>query len=527
VQTIDNMKKPFVLVAGLLIFCGSGSRAQEKVIGRCASTPSFDTSQGPRWAGWSPDITNTRFQPAAQAGLTAADVPKLALQWAFGFPSATSAFSHPTVAGRRVFVGSQNASVYALDTTSGCVIWTAKASAGVRTAITLGNNTAFFGDLRASVYAADAATGKILWTTRLDEHPAARITGSPAFYQNRLYVPVSSFEEGQGANPKYECCTFRGSIVAMDAVSGAIVWKRYTVDDEPRPIGKNASGTTRLGPSGAAIWSTPTIDAKRHVLYVATGNMYTEPQQPTSDAVLAFDLDKGNLVWTAQLTPRDVFVVGCGPSQKAANCPSDVGPDFDFGNSPMLAATTAGRDLLVIGQKSGVGWALDPDKKGAVLWQYRAGKGSELGGMEWGSAVDGDQAYFPVSDVLKPEPGGLHAVKLATGERVWYAPPPPLKCAAGRGCTAALSAAVTVIPGIIFTGSMDGGIRAYSTKDGSVVWEFDTNRSFETVDGVSASGGSINGPGPTIAGGMVFINSGYSVLGGRAGNVLLAFSVRK
>jgi polyvinyl alcohol dehydrogenase (cytochrome) len=219
-------------------------------------------------------------------------------------------------------------------------------------------------------------------------------------------------------------------------------------------------------------------------------------------------------------------VVGCGP-RGGPNCPAEVGPDFDFGNSPRLATLPDGRDIIVIGQKSGVGWALDPTRRGAVLWQYRAGKGSELGGMEWGSAVDADHAYFPVSAVLKPEPGGLHAVKLTTGERAWYAPPPPLKCSAGRGCNPALSAAITVIPGIIFTGSIDGGVRAYSASDGSIVWSFDTNRSFETINDVPANGGSINGPGPAIAGGMVFINSGYSSFGGRAGNVLLAFGIQR
>jgi polyvinyl alcohol dehydrogenase (cytochrome) len=510
---------------------GEGGRA------RCSSTstaPSFDPSTGPRWTAWSPDLGNTRFQSAAQAGLTADQVSKLVLKWAFGFPNATSARALPTVAGGRLFVGSQSGLVYALDAKSGCTIWTFQAKAGVRSGITIGTRpnattfAAYFGDGRSNAYALDAATGELLWTRNLEDHPSSHVTGTPALYQDRLYVPIASGEEGQGNNPKYECCTFRGSLVALDAATGSLVWKTYTIANEAKPIGKNASGTTRWGPSGAGIWSAPTIDPARHLVYAATGNMYTEPQQPTSDAIVAFDLDTGAIKWIAQVTPEDVFVVGCNRPD-AANCPKDVavGPDFDFGQAPMLVKLPNNRDVLVAGQKSGVGWALDPDNRGAVLWQYRAGKGSALGGMEFGSAVDAEQAYFAVSDTLGPAPGGLHAVKLIDGSRAWYAAPPPLRCtpAAGRGCNAALLGAITVIPGVVFTGSNDGGVRAYATKDGSLVWEYDTNRSFDTVNGVPAKGASINGPGPVVVGGMLYINSGYGALGGRPGNVLLAFGL--
>jgi polyvinyl alcohol dehydrogenase (cytochrome) len=510
-----------------------GSAATPASMGRCASPPlPFDLSRGPQWNGWGVDVTNTRFQPAAQAGLTAEQVPKLTLKWAFGFPNATTARALPTVAGGRVFVGSQSGTVYSLDAKTGCTVWTFQTNSGVRTGIVLGprqgrgDATAYFGDGRAVVYAADAGTGELLWAHKLEEHPSAHVTGTPTFYQNRLYVPIASGEEGQGGNARYECCTFRGSLVALDAVTGAVVWKTYTIKDEPKPVGTNKSGTTRWGPAGAGVWSSPTVDAKRHMVYAATGNMYTEPQQTTSDAVLAFDLDTGKVVWSAQVTPKDVFVTGCN-APTAANCPADVGPDFDFGNAPILATLPNGRDALVLGQKSGVGWALDPDNRGAVMWQYRAGTGSALGGMEFGSAVDLQQAYFAVADGNSPRPGGLHAVKLASGERVWYAEPPPLaKCGKpSRGCNAALLAAITVIPGVVFAGSNDGAVRGYSTRDGSMIWEFDTNRDFTTVNGVPAKGASINGAGPTVVGGMLYINSGYGALGGRPGNVLLAFGV--
>ncbi|HUR32620.1 MAG TPA: PQQ-binding-like beta-propeller repeat protein [Vicinamibacterales bacterium] len=495
----------------------------------CVSPPPFEG--GVRWGGWSPDLANTRFQP--NPGLTAEQVPGLTLKWAFGFPDAANARGLPTVAFGRVFVGSQRGVVYALDAKTGCTIWTFVAAAGVRSGIVIGPGAgpapaiAYFGDGRATVYAVNAATGTLLWSKKVEDHPNANITGTPALYQNRLYIPVASGEEGQGNNAKYECCTFRGSVVALDAASGALIWKTYTIANEPRPLGRNRSGTTRMGPSGAGIWASPTVDAKRRLLYAATGNMYTEPQQTTSDAVIAFSLATGQVVWTSQLTPKDVFVVGCGGTNpSAANCGDDVGPDFDFGNAAMLVTRTDGKDLLVIGQKSGVGWALDPDRQGAVVWQYRAGNGSALGGMEFGSATDGERVYFPVADANGAQAGEMHAVDLLTGQRIWMTPPPAPKCGTrARGCTPAILAAVTAVPGAVLAGAQDGGLRAYSTATGAVIWEYDTNREFRTVNGVTAKGASMSGPGPIVAGGMVFVGSGYGALGGRPGNVLLAFGV--
>jgi polyvinyl alcohol dehydrogenase (cytochrome) len=460
-------------------------------------------------------------------------VPTLTLKWAFGFPDATSARAQPTVAGGRLFVGAQNGTVYALEAKSGCTIWTFKAAAGVRTAIAIGQGvggapaTAYFGDGRANVYAVNASTGAQIWSRRVEDHPIAHITAAPVVYQNRVYVAVASGEEGQGSNANYECCTFRGSLVALNATDGTLVWKTYTIAGEPRQRGRNKGGAVRWGPSGAGVWSTPTIDPKRRVIYAATGNMYTEPQQSTSDALLALDLDTGRIVWTSQVTPKDVFVVGCN-NPNAANCPGgdELGPDFDFGNSPILVTLPRGRDVIVIGQKSGVGWALDPDQGGAVIWQYRAGRGSALGGMEFGSAADEERVYFPVADGIQPTAGELHAVRIDTGERVWRALPQPPRCGErGRGCSPAILAAISVIPGVVFAGANDGGVRAYSTKDGAILWEYDTNREFETVNGVPAHGASISGAGPAIVGGMLYINSGYGGLGGRAGNVLLAFGI--
>jgi polyvinyl alcohol dehydrogenase (cytochrome) len=492
--------------------------------GRCGANGPNASQFVPGWTGWSPSTDNTRFQPATANPLfTAGDVPKLTLKWAFGFPDASSAWAQPSVIRGHLFVGSQNGTVYALDARSGCVDWAFSAAGGVRTAITVGNGVIYFGDTAANVYALDERTGSRRWMRSVETHSLARITGSPTLHDGRLYVPTSSYEESQGADPQYACCTFRGSITALDAATGAVVWKTYTIPQEPQRRGTSTTGTPLWGPSGAAIWSAPTVDARRGLLYVATGNQYSGPAHPSSNAVMALDLKTGAVRWAKQVTPNDIYLTGCRAGNP--NCPEANGPDVDFGSPPMLARTTTGRNLIVIGQKSGIGFALDPEKNGEIVWEYRAGRGGVLGGIEWGSAVDGERAYFAVSDITHPQPGGLHAVTLATGQRAWFAPPRPPVCGSGRGCNAAQSAAVTVIPGAVFSGSNDGALRVYSTADGAILWEFDTNREFTTVNGVAGRGASMIGPGPVVAGGMVFVSSGYGAFGGRPGNVLLAFGV--
>jgi polyvinyl alcohol dehydrogenase (cytochrome) len=498
-------------------------------IGRCVNPPPMRApASGSGWNGWSADLENTHFQPAKAAGLTADDLPKLTLKWALGLPEATSAWAQPTVVGGRVFVGSQNGTVYSLDATSGCVAWIYTAQGGVRGSVTVGPRpgapgrfNAYFSDQKGYAYAVDAATGAQVWSVQVEAHPLIRLTGSPALYRDRLYVPTSSYEE-VGKGPTYNCCTFRGAVVALDTATGKAIWRAYPIDEEPKLMGKRPDGGESWGPSGGAIWSAPTIDAKRGLIYVGVGNTYSgKESQPGTDGIVAFDLKTGKKKWQQQLAPGDVY--GCRNGEP--NCGTQQGPDFDFGASPAIAKLPNGRDIIVVGQKSGVAFGLDPDAGGKVVWQYRAGRGGALGGIEWGVATDASLAYLPVADQTSPQPGGLHAVKLDTGERVWFAPPPdPLLCGRpGRGCNAAQSAAVTVIPGAVFSGSFDGGIRAYSTKDGKVLWQYDTNREFKTVNGVRAFGASLNGPAPVAVDGMLYVNSGdYRA---RPGNVLLAFGI--
>jgi polyvinyl alcohol dehydrogenase (cytochrome) len=465
------------------------------------------------------------------AGFGAPDVPRLKLKWAFGFPGANAAPAQPAVAGGRVFVGSATGTVYALDAATGCTWWTYQAAeAAARTAVSVGPRpggwAVYFGDQAATVHALDAATGAVLWKTKVDDFWAARVTGSPLLSAGRLYVPVSSDEETQGLNAAYECCRFRGSVSALDAATGRLIWKTYTIADPPRPVGRNRSGTQLWGPAGAGVWSSPTLDVKRRVLYVGTGNAYNAPDPGVTDAILALDLETGRLVWSRQFTENDWYTFGCRITE---NCPEPVGPDFDFASSPILRELPGGRRVLIAAQKSGMVYGLDPDRDGAVLWSTRVGRGGPRGGVQWGPATDDRHVYVAVSDVVSAAPheaGGIHALRLADGGTFWYTPAPPLACRPGaRGCNAAQSAAVTATEGVVFSGSVEGKLRAYSTASGAILWEFDTARAFPTVNGVSARGGSIDGPGPVAAGGMLFVNSGYDFFLGDPGNVLLAFSV--
>jgi polyvinyl alcohol dehydrogenase (cytochrome) len=378
----------------------------------------------------------------------------------------------------------------------------------------------FFGDLRANAYALDATNGRLIWTRRLDEHPLAAITGTMSYHDGRIFVPVQGLnEEVQGGRPDYECCTFRGSVSSLDATTGTVLWKTYTIG-ERKSRGKNSAGTPLWGPAGGGVWSSPTIDLKRGVLYVGTGNGYADPPQPMTDAVLALDIDTGKVRWSHQALANDNWTLGCNRNNEGnPNCPNMLGPDLDFAASPALV-TVGGRDLLVLPQKSGVAHALDPDKRGESVWEYRFGPGSGRGG-QWGGAVDGRNFYVGAT-----KSGTVVALDLATGKPRWEHPAEPLLCgAASNACAASQGAAVTVIPGAVLSGSLDGGLRAYSTADGTVLWQFDSNRTFDTVNGVEAHGGSLDAAGPTVADGLLIVTAGYGGTVSMPGNVLLVFGL--
>ncbi len=489
----------------------------------CPNPGTFSITPG-GWSGWSTDPRNSRFQP--EPGLSLDEIPRLKVKWSFAYPG--DSYGQPTVAGGRVFLTSRGGAIYSLDARTGCLYWRFKQPTPSRTTISIGplpgvarsGYAAYFGDTAANVYAVDAASGDLLWKTRVDSHPRAILTGSPVLFRDRLYVPVSSYEELTSTLADYSCCTFRGNVVALDAATGKTVWKAFAIDRSPAPTKKNSAGTQMYGPAGAAVWSAPTVDAKRRRLYFATGNSYTDAKEDGSDAVIAVDLGTGRTIWRRQVTANDDDLSGCTSGRKLVNCPATRGHDYDFGASPILLPLPGGRDILAAGQKSGTVFGIDP-VSGAILWRTQVGAGGFLGGILWGMAADARYLYVANADTVVAGNGrpGLFALNPATGKDIWYAPAPKVPCSwtSGAPCFNAQSAAPFAIPGVVFAGTTDGHERAYAAADGHVLWDFNTGR---------PSGGAIDVSSGSLANGMLFLMSGYhGVLGGSSDNVLLAFSV--
>ena len=498
----------------------------------CAQRATFAISPKD-WNGWGGSLRNWRWQPAP--GFSQRDTPELKVKWAFAYTGGKS--GQPTVVGGRVFLTNASGKTYALDAKTGCLRWRFD-GAPARTTITVGRLAAspsgfaaFFGDYTNTVVALDIADGKPIWKQKVETHPLAILSGAPVLDRGRLYQPLSSYEELTAARADYPCCSFRGGVAALDAETGKILWKTNTISSAPASSRKNSAGTQMLGPAGAAVWSAPTIDTKRNVIFVATGDSYTDVKENGSDALMAMDLTTGAVKWTHQVTADDNYLSGC-ETRPLVNCPSPVGHDFDFGASPILMTLPTGADILIAGQKSGIVYGLEP-ASGRVLWKTKVGAGGPLGGIEWGMATDGKRLYVGNADAFMPSPPGnpgLFALDPATGKQLWFTPSPHLPCgwAGGAPCFNGVSAPPTAILGVVIAGDMNGRLRAYAAADGRILWEIDTgSATFETVNGAAAQpGGNIDGPGPVVADGMLYVMSGYvGSLGGPPTSVLLAFSV--
>ena len=499
----------------------------------------FDRSEPPAFVNWGFDLASTHMIPAATGGLSPANVGKLKLKWSFGFAGSERMRSQPAVAGGAIFIGSHTGDVFALDRETGCVRWRFQAPAEVRTGIVVapwraGDVAAmpllYFGDVRGTVYALDAFTGQLKWKVVADPHPAAVITAAPSLYDGTLYVSVSSLEEASATAPGYICCTFRGSVVALDAATGAQKWRSWMVP-EPKPLPGPTDGNERMGPSGVAVWNTPAIDSKRGQLTIDTGDNYTRPVTELGDAIVALDLKTGAVRWHYQASQGDAWNVACMMAGNA-NCPENAGPDYDFGAGTLLARTDDGREVVIAGQKAGIVYGLDPGT-GKLLWHTRVARGGMAGGINHGLAAMHGMVFAPVSDMFDghvseyPARPGVHALDAATGKELWYAPVKAMCDHALRSCTDGTSGSVSVTPGLVMTGTDDGRVLVLSAKDGKLLWSYNTAQPLKTVNGVPARGGAISGGVTPIAyKGELIVASGYGFASKLAGNALLVFDTK-
>ncbi|MEP6951589.1 MAG: PQQ-binding-like beta-propeller repeat protein [Ginsengibacter sp.] len=486
------------------------------------------------YSGWGGDPEGTGFRTTQQAGITPQNVSTLQLKWSFAFPDESDVRCKPAFVGDWLIVGSQNGEVYALNRKTGKIGWHVTAATGLRSSIIVnkeGNNvTAYFVDGSTNTYAVDVKKGKILWSVRAGVDPLAMNTGTPVVYGEKIFVPISSVEVAVAADSNYNCCTSSGGVAALDIKTGNFIWYHRVITDTAIAQGKKSNGKSFYGPAGAPVWCSPSVDAKRNLLYIGTGENYTLPATNTSDAIQALDMSTGKLVWNFQATQHDAWNLAC---PVLVNCPGNKGRDLDFGMAPILVTGQDGKQRLLVGQKAGVVYALSPDD-GNLLWKTRIGKGGALGGIHWGMATDGKNVYAANADntlALDPDDTtrhaspGIYALTVITGKVVWSAAAPAVP--GKESYLAANSSAPAAVPGVVFAGSNDGHIRAYSTTDGVVLWDYNTIQKYKTVNGIDGNGGSIDSPAPVTADGMLYVNSGYAQFGEKAGNVLLAFEVKK
>lgn len=524
-----------LLLTALLSALAAQAYATECEAGRSGVDPHAEIN------GWSPGLGNLRFTSASGAGLTAESLAGFTPRWVFALPDTDAPRSQPAVTRDTVFIADGDGGVYALDRQTGCEKWRFDAGSMVRTAMRLVSSKhatlLTFGTLDADLIAVVPTTGKEAWRTRVSDHPRAMISGSAAELDGVLYQGVSSWEVFWAANPFYACCTFRGGVVAVDARSGEVLWRAYTIEKEAGVTRSRLLLPDHKGPSGAPVWSHPAIDPERRRLYVGTGENYSTPGTDTSDAILAFDLDTGKMVWKRQFTASDAWNVACVvPGHH--NCPEENGEDLDFGAPPVLASVN-GRDYLLAGQKSGRVFALDP-ATGDLRWARKLGSGGKAGGVHFGMAADPGRGtlYVPISDrdvggLLGDSGSGtprpsLHALDIETGRTRWSIDSPADCLESGGGsviddCYRGFSAPTTVAGDIVFAPTLDGVLRAFHADTGEQIWTFDTRRRFDAVDGGYANGGAIDLGGAYVTGGEIYLSSGYGLFDQIPGNAFIQF----
>jgi polyvinyl alcohol dehydrogenase (cytochrome) len=514
-------------------------------------------------ANWGLGQGNRRFADSATSHIGRDNVAGLQLAWALAFPKVTDMRSQPAIIGDTLYFGDKTGRLYAIDRKLGCVRAHTKVPSGIRSAITVakdsdGREMLVFADTMAFTYAVEPNSLDTLWKADVRLADTTTITGSISSHEGSLFVPISSYEVAAAGNPQHICCKSHGGVIALDARNGQRIWEWHATPDATQQ-GLDREGKPVYGPSGVSVWSTPTIDAQRNRLYVGTGENLSHPATDTSDAVIALDMDSGELLWKVQATADDVWNAAC--LSGGANCPDNAGGDFDIGASVIHAKLDDGFELLLVGQKSGDAMALDMD--GKLQWRRQvsnAAIGPDLhqtttnGGIHWGMALSGERLLVPAADPERRRPGydpkpGLHALDVRSGEVLWFK-------GVERGCYLAdedkpmvglqnmragkslpleqqyqcsfyygLSAAATATEEVVFSGGLNGVLRAYDIDSGELLWETATARPFETLNGIEGHGGAIDVDGQVLAGDWLYVQSGYSMFGQLPGNVLLAFKL--
>lgn len=520
------LRIPILAVATLLLSTG---------ITAAGPAPNAD------WPMWQFDSQGSRYN-RNETTLTPANVGSLQLKWAFAFPNAVAQSSQPAVVDGVLYSGGRDGKMYALDARTGATRWVFDTGTalehipayGLRDGPAVAGGRVYFGDNAANLWAVDTSTGHELWHTRLDTHPLSIITSSPLVFENHVYIGVSSQEEGGGLlDPLYPCCSFRGSVVSVDAASGAVQWKYSTL---AQPTTRTGPPGPSLSPSGGAIWSSPTIDPATRTLYYTSGNPYTGTPDDL-ESIGAIDIDTGTRRWVNSLTPNDTWNVRCIIPPAGGACPVP-GRDFDFGAHANIFEID-GRKVVGAGQKTGVYHLLDATD-GTIVWQTQLSvptsplpiEGAEsLAGIQWGASYDGSRLYVATYGA---NPGTLFALDPGDGHLLWRTPNPADGCLIDLPpvpmdplCQESMPNAVSSSPGLVYEGSMDGKMRVFSADTGAILWEYNTHRPFRTVNGVPGIGGGLNGNGAVVANGMLYTNSGYAhpITTGMPGNVLLAFGL--
>lgn len=513
----------------------------------CSPTTAATIDLTPAINGWGINRRNHRFIAEQDAGISKATLDKLKIKWVFAMPNTKTPHSQPLITSNTVYIGDEPGVVYALDRETGCEKWRFDAENTVRTAIRLVNyrdtngeseRLLSFGTAGGEVFGIDPISGQQRWRIVADSHSKTMVSGSSIDHNGIIYQPVSSWEAFYAMNPFYGCCTFRSSLIALQPSNGEILWRAYMIEEAAAVTKKRLLLPDMRGPSGAPVWSQPTLDVSRNRIYVGTGENYSSPATDTSDAIIAFDLDTGEMLWHQQFLASDAWNVSCEVLVET-NCPKERGVDLDFGAPPILARV-ANRDFILAGQKNGAVYALDPDNGGELIWSHKPGTGGKLGGVHFSMAVDQQRGvlYVPISDrpvkALGDNPAGipnpsLHAFDIKTGETLWATPAPDVcindKGKQVKGCYPGLSAAITATENLVFAPSLDGHVRVFDAHSGAHIWAFDTRQRFASVNGKDAKGGAIDLGGVYLDDGQLFITSGYGVFDQKPGNAFIVMEV--